>query len=106
MTIGLTFDLRSHYLDTGFSSEDSAEFDSEETINSLVKTIQDPGYNVDIIGHIQELVKRLANGMSWDLVFNIAEGVRGYSREVRIPLKTIIQSSLERVNGKRFTYFS
>jgi D-alanine-D-alanine ligase len=86
MTIGLTFDLRSHYLNEGFTLEDSAEFDSQETVDSLVSTIQGLGYKVDVIGHIKELVKRLAKGIRWDLVFNIAEGVSGYSREAQIPL--------------------
>ncbi|MBN2535492.1 MAG: D-alanine--D-alanine ligase [Spirochaetales bacterium] len=86
MTIGLTFDLRSHYLDAGFSLEDSAEFDSQATVDSLANTIGELGYDVDKIGNIKELVKRLAKGMRWDLVFNIAEGVSGYAREAQIPL--------------------
>jgi D-alanine-D-alanine ligase len=86
MTIGLTFDLRSHYLEAGFSMEDAAEFDSQETVDSLVETIEGLGYRVDRIGHLQELVKRLAGGAQWDLVFNIAEGVSGFSREAQIPL--------------------
>lgn len=80
MTIGLTFDLRSHYLEADFSLEDSAGFDSRATGNSLAETIQELGYDVDIIGNIKELAKRLAKGMKWDLVFNRAEGVSGYSR--------------------------
>jgi len=32
MRVGLTYDLRSDYLAMGFSLEDTAEFDKEETI--------------------------------------------------------------------------
>jgi D-alanine-D-alanine ligase len=35
MNIGLTYDLRKDYLASGYSEEDVAEFDSEETIAAL-----------------------------------------------------------------------
>ena len=35
MKIGLTYDLRSWYLDRGYSMEDTAEFDKQETVDAI-----------------------------------------------------------------------
>ena len=35
MVIGLTYDLRSEYLDQGFSEDETAEFDRDDTIDAL-----------------------------------------------------------------------
>ncbi|MBV6343740.1 D-alanine--D-alanine ligase family protein, partial [Candidatus Magnetobacterium casense] len=85
MNIGLTFDLRKTYEAMGFSSEETAEFDSEETIDCLAQSIKKAGYEVSAIGNIYDLVGQLARGMRWDLVFNISEGMYGRSREAQIP---------------------
>src|SRR5688572_19957623 len=37
------------------------------------------------IGSIHQLTNRLAAGARWDLVFNIAEGLRGFGRESQVP---------------------
>jgi D-alanine-D-alanine ligase len=83
--IGLTYDLRSEYLALGFKEEDAAEFDSDITIDTIEKTIRDSGHIPDRIGHARSLCKRLAAGERWDLVFNIAEGLHGRSREAQVP---------------------
>ncbi|MBF0319460.1 MAG: D-alanine--D-alanine ligase [Nitrospirae bacterium] len=85
MTIGLTFDLRTQYEAMGLSKEETAEFDSEETIDCLERAIECAGYTVNRIGNIHSLVERLAGGARWDLVFNISEGLYGRSREAQIP---------------------
>lgn len=85
LSVGLVYDLRRDYLDMGFSAEAAAEFDSEETISILAETIRSLGYNVDRVGHAKHLVKRLASGSRWDIVFNVAEGVAGRSRESQVP---------------------
>lgn len=85
MNIGLTFDLRRHYQQLGFSQEQTAEFDSEQTIDCLVQAIKNTGCTVSLIGNIRSLVERLAAGVTWDLVFNISEGLYGRSREAQIP---------------------
>ncbi len=69
----------------GFSHEDVAEFDSEETICAIEETLQDLGHKTERIGNIYELTKALAAGKRWDLVFNIAEGFRGKGREAQVP---------------------
>ena len=85
MRIGFTYDLRRDYLERGFTEEETAEFDSEETINFVADTISALGHEVIRIGNIYDLVKRLAAGETWDLVFNITEGLYGRSREAQVP---------------------
>ena len=85
MLVGLTYDLRSDYLAEGYSELDVAEFDSESTIASIEQTIQQSGHKTDRIGHARSLCSRLAAGAKWDLVFNIAEGLRGRCRESQVP---------------------
>lgn len=85
MRVGITFDLRKQYLERGFTEEETAEFDSEATINFLEETIGALGYEVTRIGNIYELTNRLAAGERWDLVFNVAEGLYGRSREAQVP---------------------
>lgn len=85
MRIGLTYDLRRDYLALGFSEEEAAEFDSEETINALTQTLGELGHEVLQIGNIYALVRELSRGRRWDLVFNICEGVYGRSREAQVP---------------------
>ncbi len=85
MTIGMTYDLRSDYLAEGFSPEETAEFDREETILALQEALDGLGYLTDRIGNIRALARRLAAGDRWDLVFNICEGLHGSARESQVP---------------------
>lgn len=83
--IGLVYDLRSDYLSLGYSESEVAEFDSEGTINALHQAIESLGYAVDRIGNGWALCRALAAGRRWDLVFTIAEGLTGRSREAQVP---------------------
>jgi D-alanine-D-alanine ligase len=85
MRIGLTYDLRSEYLARGYSEEETAEFDREETVQAIASVLQRLGHDTDRIGNVQQLVQRLAQGDRWDLVFNIAEGMYGIGREAQVP---------------------
>ncbi len=85
MKIGITYDLREDYLIEGYSEEETAEFDRAETIEAIDQTLKELGYRTDRIGHLKSLTRRLAAGDRWDLVFNIAEGFRGFGREAQIP---------------------
>ncbi|MEI6564601.1 MAG: D-alanine--D-alanine ligase [bacterium] len=85
LTIGLTYDLRGDYLALGYKEEDVAEFDADVTIDTLERTIAELGFTPERIGHARALCARLAAGARWDLVFNIAEGVAGRSREAQVP---------------------
>jgi D-alanine-D-alanine ligase len=84
-TLGFTYDLRDDYLAQGFSIEDAAEFDSQETIDAVELALQQYGFKVDKIGNIKDLTTALAAGKRWDIVFNICEGVKGIGREAQVP---------------------
>ena len=85
MIIGLVYDLRDDYLAQGFSEEQAAEFDSAVTIAAIEGTLQSLGYETERVGNGIALAKQLAPGKRWDLVFNIAEGLYGRSREAQVP---------------------
>lgn len=85
MRIGMTFDLRSAYLAEGFGSEETAEFDRDDTIDSIEQALRALGHEPVRIGHARQLVTALARGERWDLVFNIAEGMYGTAREAQVP---------------------
>ncbi len=85
MYVGLTYDLRAEYLAEGYSEEETAEFDRPDTIDSLAGALEALGHVTDRIGNARRLVERLARGDRWDLVFNIAEGLRGAGREAQVP---------------------
>ena len=85
MKIGLTYDLRSDYLNQGYSSEETAEFDKESTIEGIEQAIAHAGFKTERIGHVQSLMKALLENKRWDLVFNIAEGLYGEGRESLVP---------------------
>lgn len=85
MLIGLCFDLRSWYLDQGFSLEETAEFDKEETVERIENALAGLGFQTERIGNIFHLVKALASGKRWELIFNISEGLFGPSRESVVP---------------------
>jgi D-alanine-D-alanine ligase len=85
MRVGITYDLREDYLAAGYSEEDTAEFDRVDTIEAIEGALQDLGYASERIGNVRALAERLVAGARWDLVFNIAEGLRGYGREAQVP---------------------
>ena len=77
MTIGLTYDLRSEYLTEGFSEEETAEFDRDDTVSAVESALRSLGHRTERIGHGRQLAAALVAGRRWDLVFNIAEGMYG-----------------------------
>ncbi|MBU0638319.1 MAG: D-alanine--D-alanine ligase [Planctomycetota bacterium] len=85
MLIGLTYDLRREYLEAGFGEEETAEFDRPDTVDFIENALRELGHRTERIGHAIALAGRLAGGAHWDLVFNIAEGLSGVSREAQVP---------------------
>lgn len=83
--IGITYDLREEYLALGYGEEETAEFDRPSTIEAIEGALRSLGHRTDRIGNIGSLTRRLAGGERWDLVFNIAEGLRGVAREAQVP---------------------
>jgi D-alanine-D-alanine ligase len=85
MKIGLTFDLRSWYLDRGYSMEDTAEFDKQDTVDAIGAALMKMGHETEPVGNCFQLIEALTAGRRWDLVFNIAEGLYGDGRESVVP---------------------
>ena len=83
--IGLTYDLRDDYEGQGYSEEALSEFDSIETIEAIERALWRHGYTTERIGHVRNLAKKLVAGQRWRMVFNIAEGLSGRSREAQVP---------------------
>ena len=85
MRIGMTYDLRDDYIAEAFTLEEVGEFDRPKTIDGIEQALKNNGYEVERIGNIKALVAALAAGKRWDMVFNIAEGVKGIAREAQVP---------------------
>lgn len=85
MRIGLTYDLRSEYLAMGYSEDETAEFDRDDTVEGIESALRRIGHETDRIGNLQRLAERLARRDRWELVFNIAEGLHGIGREAQVP---------------------
>jgi D-alanine-D-alanine ligase len=85
LQIALCYDLKADYLAAGFAPADVMEFDEEETVACLEAALRQLGHRPERVGRGVELARRLAAGERWDLVFNLAEGVRGRSREAQVP---------------------
>jgi D-alanine-D-alanine ligase len=85
LRIGLAYDLKADYLAAGFSPEAVMEFDDEATVGGLAAALETLGHRPERVGRGIELARRLASGERWDLVFNLAEGVSGRSREAQVP---------------------
>jgi D-alanine-D-alanine ligase len=84
MRVALVYDLRDDYRALGFSEEEVAEFDSIETIDALAGALAELGCEPIRVGRGQVLAARLAAGERYDIVFSIAEGVKGRSREAQV----------------------
>ncbi len=81
----MTFDLRQEYLEMGYSEQETAELDAVETIEAIEGALWELGHAPVRIGHAKALMKALVKGETWDLVFNVAEGLRGAGREAQVP---------------------
>jgi D-alanine-D-alanine ligase len=85
MKVGLTYDLRSWYIDRGYSMDETAEFDKQETVDALEHSLKLMGHDTEAVGNAFQLIDALAAGKKWDIVFNIAEGLYGDGRESVVP---------------------
>lgn len=85
LRIAFCYDHKEDYLAEGLTAEEVMELDDEETIDGIASALRALGHTVDRVGRGAELARRLVIGQRWDLVFNIAEGLRGRSREAQVP---------------------
>lgn len=83
--LGFVFDCQEEYLAQGFSREQVAEFDPRATVEAIAAGLEACGHEVSRVGNGLALAQALAGGQRFDLVFNIAEGLAGFSREAQVP---------------------
>jgi len=65
--------------------DEQAEFDAPETINAIRSALKSLGHEVVMIDADEDAFQKLRKSGA-DIVFNIAEGLRGESRESQIPI--------------------
>ncbi|MFH1654609.1 MAG: ATP-grasp domain-containing protein, partial [Pseudomonadota bacterium] len=80
--VGLTYNLRRVKLIE--NSDQDAEFDAPETIEAIRRAIESFGHEVVELEATTELPSILPTS-SVDVVFNIAEGIEGRTRESQVP---------------------
>lgn len=83
--VGLTYDLKDDYAQEGLDPETLAELDRPETIDAIETALRHEGFATERIGNARALLAQLVTGKRWDVVFNIAEGLNGVSREAQVP---------------------
>lgn len=92
MKIGLTYntktDMGAELRERGLNVADDAleEYDAPETIAAISAALQALGHDVSLLGWGRKMLATLATvPQRPDLVFNIAEGLGGRSREAQVP---------------------
>lgn len=87
MRIGLSYDLKKEVMPSECDGPDDSleEYDSQETIDIIMSSLEDEGHHVVKLGGGSEFLKNIRH-QDVDVVFNIAEGRGNYrSREAQVP---------------------
>jgi len=85
-TVGLTYDLKTDYAPAVDDPKDiSAEFDHPKVVDELEDALKTSGHEVVRIGNARQLLDNI-NNIKVDIVFNIAEGLKGRNRESQVPI--------------------
>lgn len=80
--IGIAYNLKKDAV--GGTADSQAEYDSIDTINAIKNVIERAGYTTALLEADERFPERLKEAKV-DMVFNIAEGLRGRGREAHIP---------------------
>ncbi|MBN2831469.1 MAG: ATP-grasp domain-containing protein [Candidatus Omnitrophica bacterium] len=83
MKIALTYNLKKK--DDTKPADYFSEYDSEDTIGSIVSALKTKGHNVETIDVEYPKLFSYFSKNNVDMVFNIAEGIRGKFRESEVP---------------------
>jgi len=85
LKVGLTYNLkRQPSADEGLPEDFYVEFDDEETVDAIAEALREGGCKVTKIEADGEAYGKLRR-LKPDIVFNMAEGLRGETRESQIP---------------------
>ena len=82
LRVGLAYNLKRSDVHEGDDAE--AEYDSPRTIEALTRAIESWGHQVTLLEATPDFPRTLMQS-NVDLVFNIAEGIRGRNREAQVP---------------------
>jgi D-alanine-D-alanine ligase len=82
LRVGLAHNLRR--VDPSGGDDSDAEFDSPQTVEAIAEAIARLGHEVVPLEATPEL-PRVLGELEVDVVFNIAEGIKGRSREAQVP---------------------
>ncbi len=85
LRVGITYNLKRDFPHRENQPiDDLEEFDAEETIDAIRDVLKSDGHEAIKLGGDRGLIDRLRQ-TPVDIVFNIAEGLRGRNREAHIP---------------------
>ena len=82
LKVGLVYNLKKHI--TSHVADAEAEYDNIETVYAIREALEDDHCRVELMEADETLPERLAKH-TVDIVFNIAEGIRGRGREAEVP---------------------
>jgi D-alanine--D-alanine ligase len=82
LRVGLAFNMKR--IDSHAGDDREAEYDAPETIQAITRAIESHGYTVVPLEATPDF-PRMLMASSVDVVFNIAEGMVGRSREAQVP---------------------
>ena len=88
LRVGMTYNVKSEFaLKPDDPPDLNAEFDADETVQSIEAALRAGGHEVVRIGGARQLLERwTARRDEIDIVFNIAEGYEGRNRESQVPI--------------------
>ncbi|ABC82219.1 D-alanine--D-alanine ligase family protein [Anaeromyxobacter dehalogenans] len=84
LKVGFSFNVKRVTPDPGGEQDEEAEYDSPKTLQAIREAIASWGHEVVDLEATQDLPLQLAS-TPVDVVFNIAEGFKGRSRESQVP---------------------
>src|SRR6202042_2318847 len=82
LRVGLAFNMKR--IDSHGGDDREAEYDAPETIQAITQAIESHGHVVVPLEATQEFPRALM-ASNVDIVFNVAEGMSGRSREAQVP---------------------
>jgi D-alanine-D-alanine ligase len=84
LRVGFAYNVKRVKPDVDGSNDDEAEYDSPKTLQSIREAVASYGHEVVDLEANSEFASKLAESRV-DVVFNIAEGLRGRNREAHVP---------------------
>lgn len=84
LRVGLTYNLKRIVPKSQHDDDSEAEYDSAHTIDALAAAIASHGHQVVRLEANADIIRRLPDA-NVDVVFNLAEGLKGRGREAAVP---------------------